>query len=95
MTGRVMSLFAVILLGGAAAGAPLTAAVITLAGPRPALVVSAIATFAAVAGSRALLNRRNRPPAAHTLQQSGRIGRQNRSATTGRDVGAAGGDPPG
>jgi hypothetical protein len=44
-----MSLFAVILLGGTAAGAPLTAAVITLAGPQAAIAVSAIA------GSRALV----------------------------------------
>jgi MFS family permease len=56
MTGRVMSLFAVILLGGTAAGAPLTAAVISLAGPRAALAVSALATLAAIAGRRALLN---------------------------------------
>jgi len=56
MTGRVMSLFAVIMLGGTAAGAPLTAAVISLAGPRAAIAVSAIATLAAIVG-RALLNR--------------------------------------
>jgi hypothetical protein len=55
MTGRVMSLFAVILLGGTAAGAPLTAAVITMTGPRAALAVSAIAAVAAIAGSRALV----------------------------------------
>lgn len=60
LTGRVMSLFAVILLGGTAIGAPLTATMITLVGPRAALAVSAIATVAAIAGSRALLNRRAR-----------------------------------
>jgi hypothetical protein len=56
MIGRVMSLFAVILLGGTAAGAPLTAAVITVAGPRAALAVSALATVAAIVLNRALLS---------------------------------------
>ncbi|WP_043727865.1 MFS transporter, partial [Kutzneria sp. 744] len=48
MTGRVMSLFAVGLLGGTAAGAPLTATLIALTGPRTALAVSAVATVGAV-----------------------------------------------
>ena len=48
MTGRVMSLFAVVLLGGMAAGAPLTSAVITLAGPRAALAFGAGATIAVI-----------------------------------------------
>lgn len=48
MTGRVMSLFAVVLLGGTAAGAPLTATLITLTGPRTALAVGAVATVGAV-----------------------------------------------
>jgi len=48
MTGRVMSLFAVLLLGGMAAGAPLTSAVITLAGPRAALAFGAGATIAVI-----------------------------------------------
>ncbi len=47
MTGRVMSLFAVLLLGGTAAGAPLASLVITLAGPRAAFAVGAVASIAA------------------------------------------------
>jgi MFS family permease len=48
MTGRVMSLFAVVLLGGTAAGAPITGAVISLGGPRAPFVLGAVATIAAV-----------------------------------------------
>jgi MFS family permease len=51
MTGRVMSLFAVVLLGGTAAGAPIAGTLIAVAGPRATLVFGALATFAAVAAT--------------------------------------------
>jgi MFS family permease len=48
MLGRVMSLFAVVLLGGTAAGAPIAASAATTAGPRAPFLLGAAAAVAAV-----------------------------------------------
>jgi MFS family permease len=47
MMGRVMSLFAVVLLGGSAAGGPVAAFAAALAGPRAPFVVAAVAAVVA------------------------------------------------
>jgi predicted MFS family arabinose efflux permease len=48
MLGRVMSLFAVVLLGGTAAGGPVAASVATTIGPRAPFLLGAAAAVAAV-----------------------------------------------
>jgi MFS family permease len=48
MMGRVMSLFAVVLLGGVAAGSPIAAWIATLAGPRTPFALGALAAVAIV-----------------------------------------------
>jgi len=48
MLGRVMSLFAVVLLGGTSAGAPITASVATTIGPRAPFLLGAAAAVAAI-----------------------------------------------
>jgi MFS family permease len=48
MLGRVMSLFAVVLLGGTAAGGPIAASVATTIGPRAPFLMGAAAAVAAV-----------------------------------------------
>jgi MFS family permease len=58
MTGRIMATLGVVLLGGMAAGAPITSAIITVAGPRLALVVGALAALATAVAVR---QRRRRP----------------------------------
>jgi MFS family permease len=52
MTGRIMATLGVVLLGGMAAGAPITSAIITVAGPRLALVVGALAALATAVAVR-------------------------------------------
>lgn len=52
MTGRIMATLGVVLLGGMAAGAPLTSAIISLAGPRLALIVGALAALATAVAVR-------------------------------------------
>jgi len=49
MMGRVMSLFAVVLLGGTAAGGPMAASLSAITGPRAPFVVGAVAAVAAAA----------------------------------------------
>jgi hypothetical protein len=51
MLGRVMSLFAVVLLGGNAAGGPLAALTAVLAGPRAPFAVGAVAALVAAASA--------------------------------------------
>jgi Transmembrane secretion effector len=64
MLGRVMSLFAVVLLGGNAAGGPVAALTAALAGPRAPFALGAVAALVAAAsvarppGSRAAPRRR-------------------------------------
>jgi hypothetical protein len=60
MMGRVMSLFASVLLGGMALGGPVVSVEVAFAGPRTPFVVGAAATAAAVA----LLAASRRRPAA-------------------------------
>jgi predicted MFS family arabinose efflux permease len=45
MTGRVMATMSVVLLGGMAAGAPLTSALISATGPRTTLALAALAAL--------------------------------------------------
>ena len=63
MLGRVMSLFAVVLLGGTAAGGPIAASVATTIGPRAPFLVGATAAVAAVIITQP---RRHMAPAGHT-----------------------------
>ena len=49
MLGRVMSLFAVVLLGGNAAGGPIAATLATSIGPRAPFILGAAAALAAIA----------------------------------------------
>jgi MFS family permease len=49
MLGRVMSLFAVVLLGGTAAGGPIAASVAAAVGPRAPFLMGAVAAIAAMA----------------------------------------------
>jgi MFS family permease len=68
MTGRTMATLGVVLLGGMAAGAPITSAVISVAGPRLALVIGAIAAPATAVAVRVVVpptvsaRRPRRPP---------------------------------
>jgi MFS family permease len=55
MIGRVMSTLSVVLLGGMAAGAPITSAIITFAGPRIALAIGALTAMLTFAYCRALV----------------------------------------
>jgi MFS family permease len=48
MLGRVMSLFAVVLLGGISAGGPIAASLATAAGPRAPFLLGALAAVAAI-----------------------------------------------
>jgi MFS family permease len=48
MLGRVMSLFAVVLLGGTSAGGPIAASLATAAGPRAPFLLGAVAAVAAI-----------------------------------------------
>jgi len=54
MMGRIMSLFALVLLGGNAAGSPMAAFSAVLAGPRAPFVVAAVAAVAAALTSTTL-----------------------------------------
>lgn len=58
MTGRVMALFAGILIGGMAAGGPITSTIGTLAGPRAVFVVGVVACV--VVARLALVSRKSR-----------------------------------
>jgi predicted MFS family arabinose efflux permease len=51
LMGRVMSLFAVVLLGGMTLGGPLTTAVTAIAGPRAPFALGAVAALVAAAVS--------------------------------------------
>ena len=52
LLGRVMSLFAVVLLGGTTMGAPITTLLIELAGPRAPFTIGAVAAFIAAVATR-------------------------------------------
>jgi predicted MFS family arabinose efflux permease len=62
LMGRVMSLFAVVLLGGMTIGGPLTTAVTAIAGPRAPFAFGAIAALIAAA---VLSSGRDDPPPGH------------------------------